>query len=304
MKKQVIFILLLSLLLVSSCQYLPFGKQKEESGRGVKIGLTDFPTGTLYEDEPFVIGVTVTNSNPDPLSGQVCVNDFVSKRLEGIPEGTCEAITLEPAEEIEEVVYPKQWQNSFGPFYYRNIEAGVPYSTNLAGIFTYILESRHFIPSFCVKTNEEITTPISCEKAETISSLRQPETPLHVTSVEKSVSSLGGNKVNVRLNIILRQNEEGDLVSRESVDQPVSGNPLVDFSVEYLGIPFSCSGLKDNRLEFNQDTKQVSCRAEVDVPQGYVSEPLEIKLGYGFRKIVQTESIRLIAKEDEQSAIV
>ncbi len=303
MKKKAVFFFLF-LLVATGCQYL-LNRPQTISGEGVRVEFVEFPERFLGETEPFLVKTRITNNNPTaPLSGNVCVNDFVTKRLGGIPENSCEPFTLEPAEEIEGKLFPKQAEQDFGPFSYERLNPGVPYSTNIAAIFSYLVESRHFVEGFCVKKSSSAKTPIPCDRSETITTTKQPRTPLQVTSIQKNVNSLGNDQANVRITLTLKKTDKGDLVSRENLEEPFSTNALVDLSVSYLGIPFQCAGLSGGRLDFSQDAKEVACHAVIDVSQEYIAEPLEVHMIYGFRKVIQTDSIKLIPEEEQSGDLL
>ncbi len=298
MKKSLVFCLV-CLLFLAACQYLPFQSSGSVvSGKGVKVEFVDYPSGKLGEGELFSVRTRVTNYNPSsPVQGQLCIADFVSKRLGGIPENTCQDFIVEKAEVVNSKVYEQAKEQIFSSYSYHDLEPNVPYTDNIGAIFTYSVASDHILEGLCVKTSESVrTSDVSaskCSKSESFSSVKQPDTPIRVTSITKDVNYLGNQQANVRLTIDLKKVEDGDVVSSELADSsanPFSAVPFIDFDLNYAGVPFECPGVNAGRLQFGQAEKEISCHGLVNVPGEFLSEPLVIRLGYSFRKTIQTPS--------------
>ena len=305
--KKVMGVCFILLLFLTSCSYLPkFWQTAEtESGDDIKVEFVTYPEGELVEDEQFAIKTRVTNYNTAAgVDGTVCIYDFVPKSLGGIPEGSCSPVIVERADEIEDQIYEKREEQVFtGPFSYNNLRKNQPYTTNIAAMFSYVVESEHFAQQLCVKLSDEVRTSSECERGTKFTNLKQPKTPLQVTEVTSraSPSPSKNGEVALHVNVIIKKQEEGNVASIEDLDKLISVTPMVDVNVAYADTTLTCTGLRSGRLVFSEDVAQVSCRGNILIPVSSqsLSDSLAITLRYGFQKVVETPAIKLVPNEED-----
>lgn len=303
MRKIIIPLILLCFL--SSClnQVTPI-----EEGEDIKLSLVDYPTGELYTNiDQFRLEVEIQNKAKNQVQGILCVSDSLSDSFGGISSGECQDVVLEEAEEIDGTIYP-QSKTAFFPSGSRaayqytqipqeDISETVSISTSFQYEITSTASSKVCLKSPLLKEDEII---VSCPKETTISDFEQDRTPLMIDSIEQTVNTISDSEIKLNLNIKIKQEEEGVLLS---YNQPYYQEiedlyPQVGFKIALDNQDiFNCVGLKGNNLEFKGSETVIKCSATVPVTQDFIEKRLDIYLGYGFK--LRTEPIQIKLKKGE-----
>lgn len=312
-KRAIMPFLLVLLLIIIGCTMpdisWPFGQATPSTGKGIKLEFIEYPKTDLTDNEPFRIKMLVSNYGNSPLEGFLCLIDSPSSRYEGIPidqSASCVDVHLSQAEEISDGKYsPSKQDYSFPPggFYsYKNIEKGTTQTSTITSIFKYVADSKATTP-ICAQTlsaNPKLL-PKSCENEQTISDIKQPDFPLKITKIEKSVSPISPTESLLKLKIYIQNTEDGQVIPKDTIfEQTSTYKPEVEFEPRILGNPaaFTCTPLKEGKFELRESEKIINCRATLNIAQGYLDDILELELNYGFEKIMSLpQQIKLVSSQ-------
>jgi len=103
--------------------------------------------------------------------------------------------------------------------------------------------------------------------------------------------------------ITLSRAIQGELLPKqESFEKTSFGSADIDFNVEINGYSASCSSISSGsklNIRSNENEKVIKCKTTVNVPSDYVNVPVNIKLSYGFKKVIEGSSFTL--KKSEES---
>ena len=310
MKRGLLILCIASLLLLSACDNVSNifkGGGDVVSGRGIQLSFEDYPrTSSLGEGEEFRIAVQVENTLPYNIQGRLCVRDSAPSRLGGIQgQGDCEEINIQAADEVENNIYEQAQLFAFpstNQFYsYRGLDPDLPIGNNV--IFAeldYLVQSK-IGTTICVKRQgvPEDAAP-DCDNVQTITRIQQPEAPIQLVKIQKSLSYKGNNEARLNLELHLRQTDSGGHVfTAENLGPELNifDKPLLDIQVLYGNIPLSCSSIQNGKLEFAQSERVIKCFATVLTTQDFTQEVFELRLGYGFRTSIETPPITLKKEE-------
>lgn len=299
--------LVILMLFISSCTLpnLPFGGgQIISTGKGVKLEFLDYPKGQLDENEPFALYLRITNNSPEPVEGTLCLYDTPSERFGGIPAEECQDVSLEPAIEMTDFFEAQQDDYYFpskgGTYFYKNLHTDLKQTTSISVMLRYTIKTTS-AASVCI-LKPRITTedyPSGCAKDYTITSIKQPSTPIQVTKIEKQSSSIGEDQVKLIFTIYLEQKEDGILLNKEDIYEIVSSKPMIEFSAGFYNGPnFKCTPVVNGKIDFREKQKVIKCATIYNLNQDFIEEPLVIEFNYGFQKTASIPEIELKAEDE------
>ena len=140
--------------------------------------------------------------------------------------------------------------------------------------------------------------------------LSKSDAPLMVSKIIAATSYPSGSTGDASLNLELHisQNDDGEILSPGDLLTASSVSPEVriDVTVENRNVNCRGAGFRGSTLEFSQlkfagstNEKVIKCKTTVNVPSDYVNVPVNIKLSYGFKKVIEGSSFTL--KKSEES---
>ncbi len=300
----------IGLLLMSGCTAIDlsslFGSSPITVGKGVVLEWTEYPKKDLVENREFSLGLRVKNYAKTPVDATLCVRDALPDQYGGVPSDACTQIHLEKAQVTGSTVQPDAIEPAiFGPYTYHNLQPA-SYAPGIAAELKYTLQSIHDTPLCVLSPNfkGQLPSGVSCSASETKTDVRQDDLPLKITKITKDVGLISSNKVGVDLEITVAQVQDGTLLSNEqSGTEATHGYPLVDFTIDFLQIPLTCTPLKQGKIEMRENEKVIKCSGEYVLrgTDDFLQGPVVIHLGYGFRQISKIPSdIGLIPQEGSQ----
>lgn len=297
MKSKILLLILVVFLVGCMHENLFGGGGKQSAGKGIRMELTSFPR-TLEANEPFSLSIRLTNYVKDLVQGNLCVFDSPSDRFGGIPQRECASITLQPIELTQDgKQLPDQQDINFptgGTYSYHSLDPEITHGSVITAIFRYITQTKANAP-MCIKNPmvKSSSVPIPCPDEESLS-IKQPDTPIKVSSVKKSVSRISDSEVKLRIEMNINQVDEGEIFSQEEVQEiGLSKDKGIEFSADYGGIPLSCTPIVQGKVDLREKERVIKCNAIINVGQDFISNNLVITLRYGFQQSISTPEIKL-----------
>lgn len=299
MKKEILILLMISLIFVAGCGYLGSNRVDVKRGVGI-IFLPNQPPNEISESDRIGVGIEVINNADTDISGELCLTDTIQGK--GI-EKECNSFNLISAE----ITYDKSGSiknviSSSEKFYFPDSGQGYGYEGIRANFDMDVIATVEYdylteiITQFSVCDVNSAT----CKTEETIGGnklgRKSITAPITVTNIEKTLSPAGRGVVNVRLVIDIQNVAGGNIVSNEGG----SVEKLSYFNINFVGADtqFNCPGLnqQDGVILRNGKT-QVSCSAIANVEEGQsIDNQLEINFGYRYRAQIS----KRVTVNDEQ----
>jgi hypothetical protein len=155
----------------------------------------------------------------------------------------------------------------------------------------------------CIKRDQNVETPgQNCELSASVPVNLRYQSPLTISRIEQNVFPRGGNEVELMLTMDVQKSGSGSIVSKEDIyiTSTKDEEPLVDISLNLTGVTknFKCIPVvNENRISMKEDRKTIKCSSTFNLKEDYISNPLEIKLSYGYKTTKTTNSINLVPKE-------
>ena len=280
MRGGLILVLLVLLLLVSSCQQ----NQEATNLGGVDIEfLENQPPTTLREGAQFNVGLNLKNNLPEAVDNiEICISDSLTDGYGGIYGKECQYVSISPAEHGGEVISPEEVRTLFpqggGGYYYNNLELG-PDNTIILVDMAYSLHTSSRI-DICLKQDPSFEVDeVECE-ANTVFSggdIRSDFAPVTVERVDSSVVSEGfQNKIYA--DIYLRKDPFGEVVYSQDHTQNLMGISVSLGS----GDVFTCDVDQNGFFKFDDITEMISCDAPVVLDDSWQMDALNIDLFYDY----------------------
>ena len=304
MKK--ILILLSIILFISACVNFP-----GLSGSGGKEGIIfDFienmpPTTSLYEEQSFKVGLNIANYATIPVKTQVCISDTPGDAFGGIPSSVCEFVEMRKAEEGDKIIPDEKevyFPTKTGIYSYSNIEGDM--TTNIIAEVSYPYETQASA-QLCIKTDQNIKTPIACEMSENLKLSYLYDAPIKITSLKKDIFPRSDDEIEVMLNMDIQNSGSGEVLNFKDAYIPLTANKdvLLDYSIELVGLTsdFKCTPLESGKILLKQNRKTLICSATLnkrDLGQEYLTNPLKIRIKYAYKQMKSLGSISLVGREE------
>jgi len=294
-------LVLVSVIFISSCTNGGTSGPETRTG-GVDMGflLNRPPLDEISEGQSFTVGVTLTNNIPRDVDCELCVSDTPSDNFGGIPGSDCRDIDIKSAQLINEEIIPEMKEVYFpggdNTYSYNNLPFGAD-TTEIRATLTYNIVSRTsaFI---CLIKDPTIEIPgVECDYQESFSynDLKRDYAPVSVDRVEKSIVP-EGTKNRLILDITLKKNQQGDIVSGSYSNDE---NMLVlDVNLAGTDADFICTPTKGDKVKMDESSKEVKCVSTFKMDQDYYEDSLDISLSYTYRTVINTGSIDLNKKEE------
>ncbi len=297
MQKRILLLILVVFIVGCMHENLLGGGGKQSAGKGIKMELTSFPR-SLAANEPFSVSIRLTNYVKDVVQGNLCIFDSPSDRFGGVPQRECSTVNLQPLELTQDgKELPDQQEFNFpeaGTYSYHNLDPEITHGSVITAILRYVTQTKASAP-LCIKNPavRESSIPIPCPDEESLS-VKQPDTPIKVTSVKKSVSRISNTEVKLKIEMDVKQIDEGEIFSEEEVqDIGISKEKGIEFSADYGGIPLACSPVVQGKVDLREKERVIKCNAIINVGQDFMSNNLVMTLRYGFQQSVSTAEIKL-----------
>jgi hypothetical protein len=303
MKK--VIILLSVILFISGCISMP-GTKVSAGKEGIIVNFLENmpPTDSLYEEQSFRVGLEIENYATIPKKIQVCLSDTPGDYFGGIPSGVCEFVEMRQAEKTDDKIIPDIQQVYFpthGTYAYREVTGDM--TTNIIAEINYPYETEAST-QICIKTDQNIKTPIKCEMSETVPVTYKYTAPLKISSLKKDIFPISDNEIEILLKLDLQAADSGEIINYKDAYAPITTKKdvLLEFNIDLKGITnkFECSPTEFGKILFNQNRKTLICSATInkrEIDQEYLVNPLEIKIKYGYRIVKSLGPIQLISRE-------
>jgi len=291
-----IILLLVFLLVISSCETTQ--QVTNVGGIDMEFLPSQPPTDVFREDSEFRVGLKLKNNLPDPVENvKLCVYDLLGDNYGGIDK-ECRDFSLVAAQVEGNQVFPEEklvYFPEFGTYSYTNLELA-PDNTIIIVDMTYPLQTRSSL-DICLKKDPAYEVKeISCETNTifTGGDIRSDYAPISVDKVESSLT-LEGENTGIYLDIYLRKSAGGEIV--------VSNDDLRNLMKLEVGlgpdVQFDCETDEDGLIKFEENTKEVSCNALINLEDAYEVNSLNIVLSYNYKVKLQTGQIPFRKKNKE-----
>ncbi len=282
-------------LFISAC---PTGPMSGPSEKGQTITnvvefsvLPERPPRNIYENTPFDIGLIVKNYDLEDKNIMICVNDEYTDYFGGIPYGSCKNVLLEKAQQFKERIIPSEKEvfmpGEGGKYAYKNIRKDE--DTKFTITLRYPYTSVAF-GSLCLATDYGQ----GCNIEENV----QLETkgPVKITSLKKTIIPYGGNSIQLRLEMDIQNSGTGKVIEEKDVFSDQESEPLIGIHIKLPGIrsDFQCSPLYNGKIKLFKDSITLTCVSDLELPQKMLTNPIEIKLTYGYQieKVINVKILK------------
>lgn len=296
--------LILALTFLTSCDSIsnlniPFFSGPQQSiGKGIKVDILQAPKSELTQNEPFQFRMKVTNYNNQPVAGKLCLSALYIVPSDPLPSNDCKEVNLVAAEKgsdnkviesTEEYYFP----SDSATYQYNHIRNDVPQSAGFQANFRSEVSQKVSAP-LCIKL---ASSKQNCAESESLR-LTQTELPIKISSIQKETSPVGNNQISLKLIITLDQNQEGQIISKESVmADKIVFKPTVSMKPEFTGtsnVVFNCPGLEDWKFDMKANEKVIKCFATLGLNQEMIQENLVLNLDYGFSQNIMLPTVQLL----------
>ncbi len=299
MRGDLVIFVILSMLLLSSCQ---------ERGTGTKVGGIDLeflpnqPPEQLYENSNFAVGLKLLNSLPERVQGvNICVSDILASEYGGIVGEECQTVVIEGAFHEERDIVPEEeviyFPKSGEAYSYEDLDIG-PDETTIFAEVTYPVRTTSTL-NVCLKRDPTAeSSEIECETSTIYSSneITSPFAPVTVERIESTVTS-EGNKNRVFLEIDFKRSERGEIVSFGEESNLMG----FDIGLGTKEVDFNCNTEQDGLLEFDKVSKRISCNGLIELDEEFEVNSLNIETNYDYRVKISNGPINI--KKLNQEAV-
>ena len=291
-----IILLLVFLLIISSCETTQ--QTTNLGGIDMEFLPAQPPTDVFREDSEFRVGLKLKNNLPDLVENvKLCVYDLLGDDYGGIDK-ECQVFSLAAAQIEDDRIFPEEklvYFPEFGTYSYTNLEFA-PDNTIIIVDMTYPLQTRSSL-NICLKKDpayEVKEVPCETNTIFTSGDIRSDYAPISVDKVESSLTLEGENN-GIYLDIHLRKATGGEIVVSDD-----DLRNLMEIEVN-LGsdVQFDCETDEDGLIKFEENTKEVSCSAVVNLDDAYEVNSLNIVLSYNYRVKLQTGQVPFRKKNKE-----
>ncbi len=286
-KRGIVFFLVISLLVISSCEQ----PSQEGLGVGPKVldfeFLEDYPQEDLSEEEEFQVGLKVFNELTERAEFDLCIKGDRSDYYGGVPvtedcisEYVDEAYegskgTIIPSEKI--IYFPSE----MATYSYHDLDDSVG-DVNIYAEMKFSIDSLSSV-DVCILDNPNLQYDIDCDAEESLgnSEIQQKAFPLVVSKIEKDIRRVAGNS-KIDLKIYLNKASTGEIVKEKD-----SQFDLIDVHVFLSGTQaeFTCKD-REGRVVF-QEGDPIECTADLKFDESPIiyKDNLNINLGYKYKSV-------------------